>query len=461
MHASLSFPSKTRALILLSTKGDQKIAIQKPNTNIEQLESNYYQVKLFILERAYSENSETWNLEFSLEVSSKQLYSGLNLLGASHLHLFDSTSKGANLRLIIGSIYECFQVNPQVNADRVKSRFGTIFHRLQVEKSCVESSNWSVTENKRFIDDPRASNDFPKYVSLGNEDDVVIVSQCRMRFSPLEEEPTIDQSDSCSSEIRVLKATEPDEELLDAEAVMEVERQETEAIMKSNFTKAVFDEYENCDLLDSASSLLLTQFDSQTGQVLAEVDLSAQQWLFSMANYSPTNRLPFFVTRHDVDAFIYEPRSISPLTSAQVLSADERSSLGAFQVKHIDSFPAFGYVYASKQNRRFMTFCQEVNGGKPEWNYAVIDNWIDQLIYVYKKPSLDPADSNIKPNNGQQFLFHFGQNEGPSSVKGAKSMINGLYALPRLGGSAEQLPQNDEKRVIYLLTDEALYAVQF
>lgn len=249
------------------------------------------------------------------------------------------------------------------------------------------------------------------------------------------------------------------EPTVDEDTLREVERSEREAIKEAKFTKAVFDEYESCDMQDSASSLVMTSFDLHSGTVLQEYDLSAQQWLFSMTNYSPVNRLPFFVTRHDVDAFIYEPQSIMS-TSDQTAAADQQKC--SLSVQHIDSFPAFGYVFASKQNRRFVTFCQKVNSGssKTVFKSAVIDNWVDQLLYVYSRP-IDQAS----PTTGQQFLFYFNPNEEPKSQQTERTVISGLCALPSLvnesidGKSAAELL--NQEGAIYVLTEDTLYLIQF
>lgn len=239
---------------------------------------------------------------------------------------------------------------------------------------------------------------------------------------------------------------------MNEDELKEVERAETEAIKKAKFTNAVFDEYESCDLTDSTSSLLMTRFDCQSGIVLQEFDLSSQQWLFSMSNYSAQNRLPFFVTRHDVDAFIYEPQSIMSTAEA----GDGQLKGETFTVKHTDSFPAFGYVFASKQHRRFVTFCQTVSSSSTVFNNALIDNWMDQLLYVYNKPV------NQESPNGQQFLFYYNSNnEAPKKTD--RSIINGLCALPSLSTSTNEKSSNADrtKSAVYVLTEDTLYLIRF
>lgn len=228
--------------------------------------------------------------------------------------------------------------------------------------------------------------------------------------------------------------------------------EETEAHQKAEFTKAVFDEYENCDLQDSDSSLVLTRFHCTTGQVLDEFDLSLQKWLFSIVNYSAHNRLPYFVTRHTDDALVYEPQT-------ETLDSGHHISLA---VKHLDLFPAFGYVSASKQNRRFMTFGQKLNEQmtQTEWNYGVIDNGPDRMLYVYDKPSTELTSedgSSIKTRHGQHSLFHFDQSNLAS--EGSRPVIFGLYALPTLTNSI--LTKHEWKNAVYIMCDEKLHLVLF
>lgn len=153
---------------------------------LEHLERTYHQVKLFILKRNTLQGSETWDVEYSLDIPSKCLYSDLNIIVSSHLHLYDSTLyDDETLHLVIGSVYECFHIDPASNNDKnkLKSLFGSIFHQIQLHLSQLDCSpKWSIAENKRFVDDARMSNDFPKYASLGNNNDIVFVSNFRLKY---------------------------------------------------------------------------------------------------------------------------------------------------------------------------------------------------------------------------------------------------------------------------------------
>ena len=381
------------------------------------------------------QNHNVFNLDETADKVNLRL--NLDTLQIAHQNIPFTSLK---VDVQIGCKYLKICISSDVNScDEAIVLEGELEHSIIAEESThqigsenVDGPNWLVVRLKKQTPNQPWEGSFVKIIdsivknckiSLPNDDD--------MEQIVLESEPnTVDQ-------------------LVEEDVMAQVER-EAEAIMKAEFTKAVFDEYENCDLQDSASSLVLTRFDNQTGQVLNEYDLSTQQWLFSMVNNSKDNPLPYFVTRHDVDAFIYEPQSIAP----NGVENDQPTN-SQFKIKHIDSFPAFGYVYASKQNRRFMTFNQEVCQQKTQFNYAIIDNWIDQLLYIYSKPS---DSTNDKPCHGQQFLFHFDQTE--ETVKGSKSMIHGLCALPNLIDSDKRFP-GDMKGAIYLLTEDRLCLFHF
>lgn len=192
MYASLSFPSESKATVLLSAKQN----LQKVNVRLsddlpdEHLERNYHQVKLFILKRNTLQGAENWDIEFSLNIPQKCLYSDLNMIASSHLHLYDSAlSNGETLNLIVGSVYECFHVDTAAKNDKhkLKSLFGAVFHQIQLHHSQLDSTlKWTIVENKRFVDDARMSNDFPKYAFLGNNNDIVFVSNFRLKYKRID-----------------------------------------------------------------------------------------------------------------------------------------------------------------------------------------------------------------------------------------------------------------------------------
>ena len=236
-----------------------------------------------------------------------------------------------------------------------------------------------------------------------------------------------------TNEIRIQPLIKKEEESSNSLATdsMCKERKET---TEAKVTKAIFDEYENFDFQDSEAFMVMVRFDCQSGSIHDEYDLSSQQWLFSMINYSKENRFPILVTRHDVDAFMYVPQIEN----------------GELRLKHLESFPAFGYVSVSKRNRRYMTFGPELDqNGNQRWNYGVIDNWTDLHLFVYLIP-----DTN-STNCGQQFLFYFDKKENSTEKTNFGSIIYGLSSIPK------QKTESNWNGMIYILSRGHIHSVQF
>ena len=195
MYASISFPSPESALILLSTRSRRKFVIEKTNFIFEDIERNKYNVKLYILNRTFfDDNDEKWNIDGIINIASHNLYLNLhNVIGSSHFHLYDShcssfTSSSDNifLNIIIGSVNEHLKINAQINSNQLKSRYSAIFHQIELRKSLKCLANWVILLNNRYIENAKDSNEFPKYVALGNVEDILFVSQSRMNFSSIE-----------------------------------------------------------------------------------------------------------------------------------------------------------------------------------------------------------------------------------------------------------------------------------
>jgi hypothetical protein len=72
---------------------------------------------------------------------------------------------------------------------------------------------------------------------------------------------------------------------------------------------------------------------------ILKINLGGQQWLFSAP--VKTDAVPAICLRHDVDGCVW-----------QLESPQEN---GHWPCTHIGTFPAFGYVLASKQQKKFCT----------------------------------------------------------------------------------------------------------
>jgi len=95
-----------------------------------------------------------------------------------------------------------------------------------------------------------------------------------------------------------------------------------------------------------------------------QVNTSSNQWLFN-ALLTP-DKMPALCLRHDVDGFIWQPEIPGADTSPPV------------SWQHVGTFNAFGYVQASKQQRKF-SVCT------PNLSFVVIADCMRHL-YVYHRP---------------------------------------------------------------------------
>ena len=101
-----------------------------------------------------------------------------------------------------------------------------------------------------------------------------------------------------------------------------------------------------------------------------QVNLGSRQWLFTMP--PAAGKLPSLCIRHDVDGLLWQPSSEQPGDQAPWL--------------HMATLKAFGYVQASKQQRRYC-LCS------PDFSYAVICDSV-RHVYIYRQHS--PVDTELR-----------------------------------------------------------------
>ncbi|XP_059162471.1 nudC domain-containing protein 1-like [Physella acuta] len=116
---------------------------------------------------------------------------------------------------------------------------------------------------------------------------------------------------------------------------------------------------EECDAVDE-DGLLLMRIDGETHQ-LTHKAITSNQYLFS-ATIDESGGIPAFCLRHDVDGFLWQ-------------TIDGQVDKSPWE--HIGVLNAFGYVLASKQQRRFCT-CS------PDMSTAVIAD-AQRHLYLYKQ----------------------------------------------------------------------------
>ena len=92
--------------------------------------------------------------------------------------------------------------------------------------------------------------------------------------------------------------------------------------------------------------------------------MSSHQWLFN--TQAGSTNLPGVCLRHDVDGLIWQPVARQPQPSE-------------CPWEHVATFNAFGYVQASKQQKKFST-CPS------DFSYVAISDCVKH-IYIYRQPS--------------------------------------------------------------------------
>ncbi|KAL4234041.1 NudC domain-containing protein 1 [Mactra antiquata] len=112
---------------------------------------------------------------------------------------------------------------------------------------------------------------------------------------------------------------------------------------------------EECDMYPDDDTSLV-RLDGNTHNVTHRIGLGSHQWLYSVN--MEQNASPAICLRHDVDGLLWK------------LEADNNWS-------HVATFNAFGYVQASKEQRKFST-------SPPDNSYAVICEG-SHRIYVYRQ----------------------------------------------------------------------------
>jgi len=121
-------------------------------------------------------------------------------------------------------------------------------------------------------------------------------------------------------------------------------------------------ELEECDALPDNDPALYA-YDGQQDRVTARAGAGSHQALFN-ARVVPAPGPDAMCLRHDVDGLLWQP---------------ERDADGSTRLVHVGTFPALGYVQASKKQRK-LTICS------PSMSYACIVEGA-RRAYVYRQPS--------------------------------------------------------------------------
>ncbi|XP_069112938.1 nudC domain-containing protein 1-like [Argopecten irradians] len=126
---------------------------------------------------------------------------------------------------------------------------------------------------------------------------------------------------------------------------------------------------EDCDMFPDDSSLL-HRINGDTHRTVSQTNLGSHQWLFN-ARLS-RDQPPALCLRHDVDGLLWQPENV----------VKEQMT----PWKHVSTFNAFGYVQASKQQRKY-SICP------PGSSYVAVCDCA-RHVYIYRQPA--PITSPVR-----------------------------------------------------------------
>ncbi|GAB1597442.1 nudC domain-containing protein 1-like [Argonauta hians] len=120
---------------------------------------------------------------------------------------------------------------------------------------------------------------------------------------------------------------------------------------------------EDCDLYPDSQAMLV-RIDGVTHKITHQAHLGSHQWLFN--TFTDVEKIPAVCLRHDVDGLVWQ------------LGDDDSLDLAMPPWRHIATFNAFGYVQASKQQKKF-------SACPPDFSYAIICD-CSKHCYIYRQP---------------------------------------------------------------------------
>ncbi|XP_014786647.1 nudC domain-containing protein 1 [Octopus bimaculoides] len=120
---------------------------------------------------------------------------------------------------------------------------------------------------------------------------------------------------------------------------------------------------EDCDAYPDTQAMLV-RIDGVKHEITHQAHLGSHQWLFN--TFTDVEKAPAVCLRHDVDGLVWQ------------LGDDDSFDLATQPWRHVATFNAFGYVQASKQQKKFST-CP------PDFSYAIISD-CSKHCYIYRQP---------------------------------------------------------------------------
>lgn len=167
----------------------------------------------------------------------------------------------------------------------------------------------------------------------------------------------------------------------------------------STFNSEQLEECDDCDDTDT-----IYWFGDMENRL--EANMSGYQHLCSIMEEDSS--APALVNRHDVDGLVWR------------LTRDN--------LRHVATFPALGYVQASKTSRKFVS-------GSPTWNYSVIcDN--SRHLYIYRQPQSLAAETELRNRKSGQRIEKVAKQqvvtlESSGDILGLVSMSASIVVLTK------------------------------
>ncbi|KAL8581126.1 hypothetical protein ACOMHN_033574 [Nucella lapillus] len=123
---------------------------------------------------------------------------------------------------------------------------------------------------------------------------------------------------------------------------------------------------EACDSMDDDECIYLMRIDGETHSISHQATISYTM-LFTVG--LEADKAPALCLRHDVDGLLWQPNNLTPLKGAGVS--------GSCPWQHVGTLDAFGYVQASKTQRRFSSCA-------PDFSLAAIAD-CSRHVYLYRQ----------------------------------------------------------------------------
>uniref|UniRef100_G3MP54 NudC domain-containing protein 1 n=1 Tax=Amblyomma maculatum TaxID=34609 RepID=G3MP54_AMBMU len=181
-----------------------------------------------------------------------------------------------------------------------------------------------------------------------------------------------------------------------------------------------YQELDECDNTTEYFTFMRLCGDSH--RTTHQINLSGHQWLFSVR--SSADLMPALCLRHDVDGLVWQPRNVMAEGDAD-----------SFRVEHVATFNAFGYVQASKQDRKFVA-------ASPDFSFAAVCNAV-RHVYLYRQPETIGNSQELRNRKTGQEV---------STI--AKQHVISLEQCDCILGMVTN------RRCIFVLSPVALYAVK-